>query len=101
MILRELGGGYLKFKKIMLLIIVILLAFNIIGCSSEKIEEEPYIKYIITTYSGGKEIEKFEVWSNMGWYFSNDTVKVYDSPSERVLLFRTTLDYKVKSVNNK
>ena len=91
----------MKPKKIVLLVIVTLLVFSLIGCSSEKVEEDPYIKYIVTTYSGGKEIDRFEVWSDMGWYFGSSTAKVYDSPSETVLLFRTTLDYKVKDVSVK
>lgn len=72
----------------------------LIGCSNDNVApEEPYLKYIITTYSGGKEIEKFEVWSDMGWYFGNNSIKVYDTPSEKELLFRTTLGYKIKRID--
>lgn len=77
----------------------LLIIVNIAGCSNkEKIEEVPYVKYIITTYSGGKEIEKFEVYSNMGWRFHKQSATVYDNPLEKVLLFYTTLDYKLEEI---
>lgn len=82
-----------------MVIMIILIVINIVGCSNkEKIEEVPYIKYIITTYSGGKEIEKFEVYSNMQGYYHKQSVAVYDSPLEKVLLFYSTLDYKLEEI---
>ena len=57
---------------------------------------EPYVKYIVTTYSGGEVIDIFEVYSNMGWNFNKSSAKVYDSPNEKVLLFYSTLDYKLE-----
>lgn len=82
-----------------MIIIILSIIISIVGCSNkEKTEEEPYLKYIITTYSGGKEIEKFEVYSNMSGSFHKQSVTVYDSPLEKVLLFYTTLDYKLEEI---
>lgn len=90
----------IKKNKLTILVLILLITVNITGCSNkEEVPKDPYVEYIITTYSGGEEIEEFEVWSDMGWYFGNNSIKVYDSPSENVLLFRTTLDYKLKRIN--
>lgn len=84
---------------IMIISIALIMIISTFGYSKqEKIEEKPYIKYIITTYNGGKEIEKFEVYSNMQGYCSKHLVKVYDSPKKEILLFYSTLKYKIKQI---
>lgn len=89
----------MKINKFIVVIMIFLIVTNIVGCSNEeKIEETPYVKYIITTYSGGKEIEKFEVYSDMQGYYHKQSVTVYSSPSEIVLLFYSTLDYKLEEL---
>lgn len=78
--------------------IIFLIAINIAGCSNqEQIEEsDPYVKYIITTYNDGKEIEKFEVYSNMEADGDPYAIKVYDSQNEQIILFYSTLDYTIE-----
>lgn len=92
----------MKINKIVAIIMIFLITINIVGCSNrEQIEEESYVKYIITIYSGGKEIDTFEVYSDMGWIFNENSVTIWDSPSEEVLLFYSTLDYKLEPIGHK
>ena len=85
-----------------MIIMIFLITINIVGCSNqEQIKEEPYVKYIITTYSGGKVIDTFEVYSNMGWQFNKSFITIWDKPDEKVLLFYSTLDYKLETIGHK
>ena len=87
----------MKYKKLIILIMIMSIFIVGVGCSrQEEIEEEPYIKYIITTYSGSKVIDTLEVYSNMGWNFNKSSVTIWDSPDERILLFYSTLEYKLE-----
>ena len=90
----------MKYGKTIALVVAVLILTASAGCSNQEspIEEEPYIKYIVTTYSGGKVIDIFEVYSNMGWSFDKNSAKVYDNPNEKVLLFYSTLDYKLEEM---
>lgn len=97
----------MRTMKLFTIFICILILFfamtgfnNLMEGKEERVAETPYIKYIITTYSGGKEIEKFEVYSNMQGSYSKNSVTVYDSPSEDILLFYSTLDYKLEEIHN-
>ena len=82
--------------------IIFLIAINIAGCLNQEqieekqTEEEPYATYIITTYNEGKEIEKFEVYSNMEVDGNRHAIKVYDSQNEQIILFYSTLDYTIE-----
>lgn len=37
----------------------------------------------------------------MGWLFNKNSVTIWDSPSEEVLLFYSTLDYKLELIGHK
>lgn len=89
----------MKYKKAIVLTIVALILITSAGCSKqEKAKEEPYLKYIITTYSGGEITDTFEVYSNMGWRFTKSSITVWDSPNEKTLLLYSTLEYKVEEI---
>ena len=91
-------------------ILVILVVSTIVGMasylgkqlSSETVvaDKVPYLKDIITTYSGGKPIDVFEVYSDMGYRYIGGCVSVYDSPSQKKLLFYSTLDYTIERNEN-
>lgn len=88
----------MKNKKLIIVIIAILTLVTSIGCSEQNEVEEPYVKYIITTYSGGKVIDTFEVYSDMQEFFRKGSVTIYNNANEEILLFYSTLDYKVEGI---
>lgn len=87
----------MKYKKIIVLIIALLLLFNLTACSKPKEESELYLVYIVTIYSSGKEIEIFEVYSNMEISANKNSITIYGDRGN--ILFYTTLQYKVNSVS--
>ena len=87
----------MKYKKNIVLIIALLLLFNLTACSKPKEESELYLAYMVTTYSSGKEIETFEVYSNMEISANKNSITIYDSQGN--ILFYTILQYKVNSVS--
>lgn len=87
----------MKYKKFILLIIILALLFNLIACSKLKEEEtELHLEYIITTYSNGKEIESIEVYSDMEINANKNSITIYNSQGKA--LFYTTLQYKIESI---
>ena len=90
----------MKYKKLFLLIIIILLIFILTGCSEINEEheiEEPYLKYIVTIYNGGRVIDKIEVYSNTEYYFGVNSLKIFEDSSQTPS-FYSTLDYTVETI---
>lgn len=93
----------MKINKCILVLLVILIIVGVTGCLGSgkmKADSTPYLKDIITTYSGGKPMDIFEVYSDMRTRYRGDSVSVYDSPSQKKLLFYSTLDYTIKRSEN-
>lgn len=88
----------MKHKKIVtftVVIFVLMLVFAT-GCSKqEKVVEDPYLKYTLTTYSGGNVVDTIEIYSDMGWRFHKNFIAVWNNSNEDILLFYSTLDYTI------
>ena len=87
-------------KKLFLITLLLIIALSVIGCSKEDDNRPPYLKYVVTTYNGGQEIDKIEVYSNMGWFFNKNGFSIYNNIQEEELLFRSTLDYKLEKAKD-